>query len=67
MTQSAARKPGVVFWATVVVVVGLAAYPVSVGPAFWLASRDTSGRRPRFSHPAGAANAGMVATCSEAA
>ena len=32
------KKPGVAFWATVVVVV-LAAYPVSFGPACWLDSR----------------------------
>jgi hypothetical protein len=31
------KKPGVAFWATVVVVV---AYPLSFGPACWLADRD---------------------------
>jgi len=36
MTQSAARKPGVAFWATVVVVVVLMAYPLTFGPACWL-------------------------------
>jgi len=30
------RKPGVAFWATVVVVVALAAYPLSTGPTAWL-------------------------------
>jgi hypothetical protein len=29
------KKPGVAFWATVVVVVGLVAYPLSFGPACW--------------------------------
>jgi hypothetical protein len=30
------KKPGVAFWATVVVVVVLVAYPLSLGPACWL-------------------------------
>ncbi len=30
------KKPGVAFWATVVVVVVLVAYPLSFGPACWL-------------------------------
>ena len=34
------KKPGVAFWATVVVVVGLVAYPLSFGPVLWLARRD---------------------------
>ena len=29
------KKPGVAFWATVVVVVALVAYPLSFGPACW--------------------------------
>jgi hypothetical protein len=33
------KKPGVAFWATVVVVVVLVAYPLSFGPACWLAAR----------------------------
>jgi hypothetical protein len=33
------KKPGVVFWATVVVVVALVAYPLSIGPAIWLTAR----------------------------
>ena len=33
------NQPGVAFWATVVVVVGLAAYPLSFGPAWWIKSR----------------------------
>jgi hypothetical protein len=33
------KKPGVAFWATVIVVVVLA-YPLSFGPAMWLGSRD---------------------------
>jgi hypothetical protein len=32
------KKPGVAFWATVLVVAGLA-YPLSVGPACWASSR----------------------------
>ena len=35
------KKPGVAFWATVVVVVALMAYPLSFGPACWLMSRTT--------------------------
>jgi hypothetical protein len=30
------KKPGVAFWGTVVVVVALVAYPLSVGPAEWM-------------------------------
>jgi len=30
------KKPGVGFWATVVVVVALIGYPLSIGPACWL-------------------------------
>jgi hypothetical protein len=33
------KKPGVAFWATVVVVVLLVAYPLSFGPACWIARR----------------------------
>src|SRR5262245_21634709 len=33
------KKPGVAFWATVVVVVVLVAYPLSFGPACWITSR----------------------------
>ena len=33
------NKPGVAFWATVVVVVGLVLYPLSFGPACWITSR----------------------------
>jgi hypothetical protein len=32
------NKPGVAFWATTVVVVVLVAYPLSFGPACWLAT-----------------------------
>jgi hypothetical protein len=32
------KKPGVVFWATVVVV-GVVLYVASVGPVYWIASR----------------------------
>ncbi len=43
------KKPGVAFWATVVVVVVIVANPVSFGPACWLTNRGyidstTSGR-----------------------
>jgi hypothetical protein len=34
------KKPGVSFWATVVVVVALVAYPLSFGPACWLFKRS---------------------------
>ena len=30
------KKPGVAFWATVVVVVALVAYPLSWGPSCWI-------------------------------
>jgi hypothetical protein len=33
------KKPGVAFWATVVVVVSLIGYPLSLGPAVWLTAR----------------------------
>ena len=33
------KKPGVAFWATVVVVVALVAYPLSFGPVVWLTGR----------------------------
>ncbi len=33
------KKPGVAFWATVVVVVALVGYPLSFGPACWISSR----------------------------
>jgi hypothetical protein len=33
------KKPGVAFWATVVVVVVLGAYPLSFGPWCWVCSR----------------------------
>jgi hypothetical protein len=34
------KKPGVAFWATVVVVVVLVGYPLSIGPVLWLADRQ---------------------------
>src|SRR4051812_6264463 len=37
------KKPGVAFWATVVMVVALMAYPLSVGPACWISSRMGGG------------------------
>jgi hypothetical protein len=33
------KKPGMAFWATIVVVVVLVAYPLSLGPAVWLTAR----------------------------
>ena len=33
------KKPGVAFWATVALVVGLLAYPLSYGPSIWLVRR----------------------------
>ena len=33
------KKPGMAFWATAVVVVGLLLYPLSLGPAIWLTAR----------------------------
>ena len=35
MTRSP-KKPGVAFWATVVVVVVLVGYPLSLGPVLWV-------------------------------
>ncbi len=37
------KKPGVAFWTTVVAVVVLVAYPLSIGPAFWITSRTGFG------------------------
>lgn len=34
------KKPGVAFWATVVVVALLVAYPLGSGPALWIAHHD---------------------------
>ena len=33
------KKPGLAFWATVVVVLALVVYPLSFGPACWTAVR----------------------------
>ena len=43
------NKPGVAFWATVALVVSLAGYPLSIGPATWLNCRLNS---PSFSQGA---------------
>jgi hypothetical protein len=40
------KKPGVAFWATVVVVVVLVVYPLSLGPACWLIHRRIIPMRP---------------------
>ena len=42
------KKPGVAFWPTVVVVVALVAYPLSFGPACWIASRTGTDRSPFY-------------------
>ena len=34
------KKPGVAFWATVVLLVLLVGYPLSAGPFMWLYSRE---------------------------
>jgi hypothetical protein len=34
------KKPGVAFWATVVMVAVLVAYPLGAGPALWIAHQD---------------------------
>jgi hypothetical protein len=36
------KKPGVAFWATVVVVMLVLAYPIGFGPAVWLTVRTNS-------------------------
>src|SRR5262245_56269147 len=40
------KKPGVAFWAAVVVVALLVAYPLSFGPACWLVDRGYVAARP---------------------
>lgn len=50
------KIPGVAFWATVVVLVALVAYPLSFGPVCWLTKRDpmTFNRKaPRLYWPGG--------------
>ena len=37
------KKPGVAFWASVVMVAVLAGYPLSFGPACWISSRSGTG------------------------
>jgi hypothetical protein len=37
------KKSGVAFWATVVLLVVLVAYPLSFGPACWVVSRTNAG------------------------
>lgn len=39
------KKPGIGFWATVVVVTLLVLYPLSFGPACWFTSRFDYGRK----------------------
>jgi hypothetical protein len=39
------KKPGVAFWATVVVVALLVSYPLSFGPACWINCRTEIGTR----------------------
>jgi hypothetical protein len=45
------KKPGMAFWATVVVVAALAAYPLSFGPACWISSRASYGEILPFYRP----------------
>src|SRR5258708_18793954 len=47
------KKPGVAFWATVVVVGVLIGYPLSFGPACWTSSRTGFALRslPTIYHP----------------
>jgi hypothetical protein len=45
------KKPGLAFWATVVVVVLLAAYPLSIGPVSRFASRIDAVGDPHPAHP----------------
>jgi hypothetical protein len=47
------KNAGVAFWATVVVVTVLAAYPVSFGPACWIASCKSAYTVPDFYMPVG--------------
>jgi hypothetical protein len=37
------KKPGAAFWASVMVVVALVLYPLSIGPACWISSRTNVG------------------------
>jgi hypothetical protein len=39
------KKPGVAFWAAVVVVAALVLYPLSFGPACWISSRLNLGAK----------------------
>jgi hypothetical protein len=41
MTAASRKKPGVAFWATVVVVVAPLLYMLSFGPACWLATTNS--------------------------
>jgi hypothetical protein len=43
--NSASKKPGVAFWASVVLVVMLVGYPLSFGPACWINCRTEIGTR----------------------
>jgi hypothetical protein len=42
------KKPGVAFWATVVVAAVLVAYPLSFGPACWITARTDTDRSALF-------------------
>jgi hypothetical protein len=37
------KKPGIAFWATVVIAVAFVGYPLSIGPACWVSSRANCG------------------------
>jgi hypothetical protein len=45
------KKPGVAFWAIVLVVVLQVRYPLSFGPACWIASRSENWRIATFYWP----------------
>ena len=51
--MTARKKPGVAFWATVIVVAVLLAYPLSFGPACWCFAKEPAvwegcvGTRPK--------------------
>ena len=48
MTDDQKKNPGLPFYATVVVLVGLVLYPLSFGPACWITSRTDVGDVAEF-------------------
>src|SRR5262245_8037138 len=51
MSHDQKKKPGIVFWITVVLLVMLAAYPLSFGPACWIACRSQNWKISTFYWP----------------